>query len=328
MHVNPCGGGIMSPEFNRIAELFMPDTLEGVRRYQATGSLFVHYTTAEAAMSIFESQRVWLRNAMTMNDFSEIEHGKSCLFPAYQNDAIGGRLRRLLDSIEPGLRENLEDIFNSWLPHFEQDTYLISLSEHGPGEDEFGRLSMWRAYGRRNGVALVLRSTPFMAETDMLKAYSAPVSYRSAVEFEQYFLSIIQNLEQNKSELVAMGPDALTSCLFMLLRNSLLCSKHPGFKEELEWRVIHSPTVEASEIIEPDFATIEGVPQQIYKVPLLDRPDLGLHGADLNSLLDKVIVGPSSQPLTIRKALVARLAQRGVENAEDRVVVSEIPLRT
>ncbi len=268
----------------------MPGLLNGYNRAIANGGRFVHYTSAEVALSIFEHEAVWMRNAITMNDFREIEHGKACLFPAYQDPEIGGRLKEFLDGMFPGFTENFHQVFNSWLPHFEQDTYLTSLSEHGNNEDEFGRLSMWRAYGGKNGVALVLRPTPFMAETDALKAYSSPISYRNPDEFAQDFRKLVDNMIANREEVRAYGADLLTGHLYGAFRNILLCTKHPSFSEELEWRVIYSPTIDESPVIKSDYTTVDGIPQQIYKIPLLNAPEVGLHGADLDSILDRVIM--------------------------------------
>jgi hypothetical protein len=36
---------------------------------------FVHYTSAEAALKIIESKRVWMRNTTCMADYREVQHG-------------------------------------------------------------------------------------------------------------------------------------------------------------------------------------------------------------------------------------------------------------
>lgn len=40
---------------------------------------FVHYTSAEAALSIIRTKRMWLRNTNCMTDFREVEHGHGIL---------------------------------------------------------------------------------------------------------------------------------------------------------------------------------------------------------------------------------------------------------
>ncbi len=36
---------------------------------------FVHYTSAEAALSIIRSKRIWMRNTTCMSDYREVKHG-------------------------------------------------------------------------------------------------------------------------------------------------------------------------------------------------------------------------------------------------------------
>jgi hypothetical protein len=36
---------------------------------------FVHYTSAESALKIIESKRVWMRNTTCMADYREVQHG-------------------------------------------------------------------------------------------------------------------------------------------------------------------------------------------------------------------------------------------------------------
>ena len=317
-----------TPEERQFAQMFMPFALSKRDEVEASNGRFVHYTSAETAMQIIRSQRVWMRNAMTMNDFSEVAYGKNCLFPAYQDDAVGGRLRKFIETTHPGSSQKLEQLFNGWLPHFEQDTYLTSLSEHDPSEDELGRLSMWRAYCPKNGVALVLRNHPFMESTDELKAYSSPVAYLTPKQFSDEFARIVDNLIACENMVKTYSEQMLVGSLFSMLKSALLCTKHPGFKEEREWRIFYSPTQDPSPVIEADFATVDGVPQQIHKIPLADDPAHGLIKADVVNILDRVIIGPSPQPFTIWRAFVALLRSVGVPDPEERVVASDIPLRT
>ena len=39
------------------------------------GARFVHYTSAENALKIIQSKRLWLRNTLCMSDFREVQHG-------------------------------------------------------------------------------------------------------------------------------------------------------------------------------------------------------------------------------------------------------------
>jgi hypothetical protein len=115
--------------------------------------------------------------------------------------------------------------------------------------------------------------------------------------------------------------------MFNVLRFAAYCTKHPGFREELEWRVIYSPSFELSETISHEIVSIDGVPQRIYKIPLIDAPEKGLDGADIPQFFDRIIIGPTDYPIAIRDAFETALHTAGVEDPAERIVVSDIPIR-
>src|ERR1039458_4464080 len=41
---------------------------------------FVHYTSAEAALKIIRSKRLWMRNTTCMSDYREVRHGYDILY--------------------------------------------------------------------------------------------------------------------------------------------------------------------------------------------------------------------------------------------------------
>ena len=115
-----------------------------------------------------------------MNDYLEIEHGLTCLAEAYKGDH-GIRLKSFIDKKFPGLSVEIEQNFNAWQHGLRHETFVTCLSEHaGPGlekEDEHGRLSMWRAYGRRKGVAMVVNQAPIWMTSTALGLFTSPVAY-------------------------------------------------------------------------------------------------------------------------------------------------------
>ena len=54
--------------------------------------------------------------------------------------------------------------------------------------------------------------------------------------------------------------------------------EHPGFREELEWRVVYQPSFDESEHILPEITSIRGLPQTIQKIPLRSVPNSKFDG--------------------------------------------------
>ncbi|MDB5496888.1 MAG: hypothetical protein JWP28_919 [Phenylobacterium sp.] len=317
----------MAPDDLQAFTLFHPYAAERLDDAERERRRFVHYTSADVAMSIIKNRSVWMRNAMTMNDFSEIQHGFKCLAYAWGQDEGGKQIKGLLDEVQPGLAQVLENQFDGWLPNFQARTYVTCISEHRDEENEHGRLSMWRAYGGTSGVALVINSGPFMSNNDKSAAYSSPVAYLSPESFAAQMRQIAETMAASRPLLARLGATALQGHVFSMLTTAMVCTKHPGFGEELEWRVVYNPDLSRSAAIVEAVETVRGVPQIVQKLPLVNDPDNGLEGAALPDLLEKVIIGPTDHQTSLRHAFVALLQEAGVPNAHERITISGIPLR-
>ena len=311
---------------DELLQLFMPiDTAK--RAALAAGQRLAHYTSAEAGFRIISGKEVWLRNALLMNDFSEIQHGLSCLQQAWVSPS-GEALQQWLDQVEPGFSNRLVEIFDTHAGGFKVATFMMSLSEHDDDEDELGRLSMWRAYGGASGVALVLNPTIFATATDELKAYSAPVTYENASQFISSFESWVNRITAKGEQLAAIERVQLLNLFFYTFRMFVLCTKHPGFREEREWRVFHSPLVDGSSAwLRKEIEVLRGVPQEIIKISLRNEETLGVIGLDPAGLVNRVIIGPSQNPVPTYHALHTAMAAVGIDDPSQRLWMSEIPLR-
>lgn len=288
---------------------------------------FVHYTHADAAKKILQSNEVWMRKSSCMNDFREVQHGLDCLCVAFNQTAAGKKFREVIDKPFPGISEEIAKHFNGWIPSLQAETYLSCVSEHEDEEDAIGRLSMWRAYGDGEGVALVLNSEPFLGTSDALKAYTSPVAYLDDQGIARELGRIADNIESNLDFITARGRQELINSLFNMFRFAALCTKHPGFKEEQEWRVIYCPSIDKSEYLHREVQTINGVPQPIYKIPLKDIPTKNLIGIQIPSLLNRIIIGPTRFPAAMWEAFRDLLTDAGVQDANKKVFVSNLPLR-
>lgn len=284
-----------------------------------------HYTTADNAMKIISGKQLWLRNARVMNDFSEIAHGKECLFASTQGP-LGKRFWELLEIAHPGAMMGISAALASADETIKTGTYMTSLSEHD-ADDNLGRLSMWRAYGGPvSGVALVLNSEFTDDDDTHVPVYPSPVLYEDKDGFAIEFEAMVNRLEANKATLAAAPKITVMTTVARALMFSMMSCKHKGFKEEEEWRLIHLPRMgEEHAFVPGEVESIRGIPQIVYKLPLYQAPEIG--DISLSRLLHKIIIGPTLYPAEIRDAFIDLLMRANIPDASNKVVVSDIPLR-
>ena len=309
--------------------ILSPNAVAEIEKVKSGQSELVHYTTAENAVNILRSERFWLRSVRCMNDYSEVQHGIGLLSSVFggPENPTRNRLYALLDKISPGEAKAAVDTFDTWIPRLPDITFIGCLSQADVTES-LGRLSMWRAYSAPStGVALVMDNTPFVAETDELNAYTLPVAYLTDEEFRERIESCLNALEQVVPSFPTLPENFIQHTIFWWLLSMAVSLKHPAFHEEREWRIVYFPEMARSNVIEEKVESINGLPQVVQKIPLIDDPANGLHGANPANLLKKIIIGPTEFPLVVRDAFVSLLNERGVEDAIDRVTLSLIPLR-
>jgi len=289
---------------------------------------FVQYTSADAAMSIIQNKEIWLRNVQCMNDYLEVEHGISCLVSSFTNEDEGAKFKTVMESIFPGFINEFTNLFDGWLPSLRSSTYITCLSEHPTNEDKYGRLSMWRAYGGKRSVALVMNASVFRSESDALAAYTYPVEYQDSYSFNTEFGKLVSRIELEKDFILSLGKEMTINYLFQLFKAYALCVKHPGFHEEREWRVVYNPEIISSKYITTDIESIDGVPQEVHKIALKNIPEENFNGATIPELIERIIIGPNDHQLVLGDTFIKLLEEAGCDNAAERIHYSGIPLRT
>ena len=83
----------MSPEEERLFQIFHPYAAVRQAAVFTNGTRFVYYTKAETAVRILTKKEIWMRKSMCMNDVSEVIHGLRCLEEAYLRRDAGKRFR-------------------------------------------------------------------------------------------------------------------------------------------------------------------------------------------------------------------------------------------
>ena len=206
----------------KLTQIFFPHATQQRQEAIMQNRRFVHYTSAQTAMSIIQNKQIWMKNALGMNDFSEVQHGLKCLYHAYRSP-MGLRFQDRLNSIFPGICNEIASIFDNQTEFFKYDTYLTCISAYLGAEDISGRLSMWRAYGRESGVALVLNNRGLLSLSDALKAYTSPVAYRSKEGVEVEMNYITENIIKNSDMLKMQERETIKSHVFNAFRFASVC---------------------------------------------------------------------------------------------------------
>jgi Protein of unknown function (DUF2971) len=323
----------------RFEAIFMPEVRRQRNMFYATNPnpRFVHYTRAEAALEIIKSKRLWLRNATAMVDFREVEHGFELLLNWFHADDNRKRFVAVFDEIHPGAAvEAIKKFDEMWQRTdfgVRGHTYIASVSEHQPSEDNHGRLSMWRAFGADAAarVAFVFKVPPFSGAAQFLQCIFSPVAYLNQGRAHQIIEEVLTNVVQEREFLRAAPYEQIVSLIYFTFALAAICVKHEGFKEEQEWRIVYLPNIYPPPnppLLVKDIVAVGGVPQPIYKLPLDVSVAPEIASLDIAAMFDRLIIGPTRFPFVISEAFKKALEDVGVTNAGARVIASTIPIRS
>ncbi len=289
---------------------------------------FVHYTSAEAALNIIRSKRIWMRNATCMTDYREMQHGLDILNRVFFDTAKKNDFVTALDTCVPGAAREAIGLFNQWTNDVRLDTYITSISLHYNEEDLHGRLSMWRAFGGNTAhVAIVFAIPMFSGAAIGLNLIFSPVAYLAEEQVHGVIDRVIKNIDENRKFLHSVDRRFVVASAFTMLLAAATCLKHEGFHEEREWRAIYSPKRLPSLLMESSTEVIGGIPQHVYKIPLDATADPALADLDFSKVFDRLIIGPSQFPGAMAEAFNEALSKVGVRNVHERIYKSGIPIR-
>lgn len=312
-----------------------------------SGRKFAHYTTAENALNILSGRSLWLRNAAVMNDHSEIEHGRAILDRLLEIEApLGHDFFGALDAVHDGISNTIRARYYQEAHSARDLTYMTSLCEHD-ADDWLGQLSMWRAYGgSRASVALVFNPEVIFDPSVSLGVSASPVLYGEDGAVAAELSNVIAGLKAAPETIAAVDPWMVAHVVSAALHFALLSTKHRGFREEREWRILaRADDLPTSGPVRRKIQSIGGIPQLVQVLPLhghgspLPCNEVQFqHGMESDEvmflpqfswgrLIDRIIVGPSLFPETVKAAIEAQLRMDGVDRWDQLVSLSEIPLR-
>lgn len=322
--MNPYENWNISDTDQKLYSIFMPQYVERVSKFTENNQKLVHYTSAATALSILKNKEIWMRNTRCMNDFSEVRYGIELFTRFCQKPEKYDLLKK-----DWGKKAGVfEEAFFSAVEAFDEwsnSTYICCFSEQEAEEDQLGRLSMWRGYGTDCGVAMVLRLNSFLPQNNDFQIYTTPVEYLTEKGFDDYLIEFGQRIEAEKSFIEALTDRVIEEWTANMIKAAVVSIKHPGFKEEREWRVIAD--LNSCQGLKLDTIAVNGIPQLVMKLPLTAEMENNRKGFSIPANLDHLIIGPTSHPAIIAKALAEELAKCGVTDLSKKITVSGIPYR-
>ena len=287
------------------------------------GQYLVHYTSADTAVKILQNRSVWFRNARFMNDREEIIRGQQLLKQYILTNS--NALSEVIESLSQGLWNVFLDRFSKRERSWAYGTYLMSYSMF---DEPDGKLSMWRGYGGKAPVALVIDSGALMQDAPLIPTTGLPVFYWKGDELVAFLDGTFDELKQKVDQFVGQPIEDLASDLINFFETLSVILKHPGFHEEREWRSVYPAhlTLPMYEL-KQEVVTLNGVPQPVFIMPLEDRSKEGFGDTSVESLLKKIVIGPSDHQYMVYEALSAALKPFNLPNKESLIEFSDIPFR-
>lgn len=291
--------------------------------------LLAHYTSVEVLEKLLKNNEMWFSNPLYMNDWEELQFGMNTGATAFRTSA------HLLEAAESAtshkaLLGHFDRLFHEFDSKHAIDTYVLCLSEHD-AENEDGLLSMWRGYGARgSGVALVFDSAK-LGPIEHSPLILSHVDYASQLKREQW---IDETLEQLAVVLRAHPKTnenlyAVAQAWIERLKLFSLFTKHDGFSEEREWRIVYMSERDRGGLLSEMFGylvTSRGVEPKL-KLKLTSIPGVMDDSVSLETLTSRIILGPSISTVLAANSVRKMLVLNGRASLAEKVVESSIPFR-
>lgn len=291
--------------------------------------LLAHYTSVEVLEKILLQNELWFSNPLYMNDWEELQFGMNAGADEFRRSA------HLIDAagsaeVHRKLVGHFDNLFREFDSKHALDTYVLCFSEHDSSNED-GRLSMWRGYGSQgSGVAIVFDSGKLGA-IERSPLLLGKVNYASPPERLDWIDQKLCDLAQKLREVSKTDENLYLFAHSWIERLKLfsLFTKHCGFSEECEWRVVYMSERDSNQALanmQSYRITERGVEPKL-KLKLGPIPDVIDTSGSLELLVDRIILGPSISTVLAANSIRKMLDLNGRSELAKRVTVSSIPFR-
>lgn len=321
----------MNDDVREVLELFNPlyPSPEEELGNLKNAPFLAHYTFISALESILKTDEIWFSNPLFMNDLEEVRFGVVQGAPLLRSSVP---LLKSLDSDER--RRRFTSSFDHYFAQYDSDhafdTYVFCLSRHDPQNSD-GRLSMWRGYGSDgNGAAIIFDTSKITLRAESPLILSK-VHYGSAPDR----LKWIESLGERIAKIVCTNEiqddkvDLIAFAAFERLKQFALFTKHVGFSEEEEWRVVYMPDRDSGSALKAMLGYVNGPRgvQPKLKLKIAPLPGAIPDGVTLNNLIAQILLGPTTSSSLAQRSVRRMLDLIERSELKDRLGASTIPLR-
>lgn len=194
--------------------------------------LLFHYTNAEATRKILTSSSLWATDVQSLPDTAEFRYGIGLACRLLSELAIGPKAAFLRHAVE---------LLNAWLEDADSEPYVVSFSS-----DDGSRQSQWESHGDGGaGFSIGFDYGKLRCHfRETVTAGVLPVTYEPeaqrqilTTEIDSYWKAC----ENAGGEAPDLRSEIETYCrinLVSLLVTECAAFKHPGFREEQEFRLV------------------------------------------------------------------------------------------
>lgn len=320
----------MNNDFLQSAISILWNDIDPKKDFPEKSPLLAHYTSMATLESIFRGKELWLSNPLYMNDLEELRFGMS----------TGARMLRESQELYKACGSedahfHLIQIFDMYYSKFDNegalDTYVGCFSRHDTADND-GRLSMWRGYGAGgSGAALVLdsKSVPYINPSPFMLSEVQYLTTHQRIAWIEKSLKTVANLartaEGNKEKL-----NALAYAWFQRLQIFALFTKHPGFSEEQEWRLVYMKDRDQNNAL-TSMISYAITPRGVEPKLKLRLEDLGTtlqSPVNLSLLVNRILLGPTISNALAHASTKRMLTILGLPQLANKVQSSTIPYRS
>jgi hypothetical protein len=297
--------------------------------FPATRPLLAHYTTMATFEAVMKNEELWLSNPLFMNDIEELRFGLLEAAKAFRDHAgirraCGDKAR--FDALDAAFGQKLHLLSDDEA----LDTYVICFCEHDPA-DYNGLLSMWRGYGGNgSGAAVVLNTAnlSYVADFPIVLAKVHYATREGRLKWINGKLDLFASLIEKTQLPVPMFYIAIHQ-LLERLKLFALFSKHDGFDEEKEWRMVYIKDRDREKRLAPMFHYhVQGDRiEPKLKFSFEKARKLGAH-IQLDDIVDRIILGPSAAQFISVKTVKRMLQILDKGNLAMKVHGSNTPYRS